>query len=186
MMSMFRLGRGCLVLAICLFMVLSACRPAAQPGPGDSLALASFSRNQVEVQILLEVDSAGLAWLTGIFTPLEAGAHLYALDLPRRGVDGVGRPTLLELPPASPVQPLGPLTASLAATAQDPSQPDLRTYPPGPVTLRLPIALPPGNDWVETQVSVTYMACKGNTCRPPVENGLIAVRIPGAAMVLPP
>ncbi len=100
-----------LLLAACL---LAGCGPAGRLQPGQRLDLASFSQNQVAVQIFLEVDASGGTWLAATFTPLEADAHLYALDLPRRGVDGVGRPTLLELPPDSPIRALGPLTASVA------------------------------------------------------------------------
>ncbi|MEZ0397383.1 MAG: hypothetical protein ABWK53_13260 [Anaerolineales bacterium] len=165
---------------------LAACSTSARLEAGQNLPLAAFSQNQVEVEIFLEIDAAGGTCLAATFTPLEDGAHLYALDLPRRGVDGVGRPTLLELPPDSPLQALGPLTASAVASAEDASSPDLRTYPPGPVTLHLPVALPPGAAWTETQVSVTYMVCKGGNCRPPVENRLVTVRLPGASAIASP
>lgn len=174
-----------LALMICFLFNLTACQSVGRPGVGDRLALASFSQNYVEVRIVLEIDSDGTAWLAATFTPLDAGAHLYALDLPRDGVNGVGRPTLLELPAGSQMQALGPLTASAVATAEEPSLPDLHVYPPGPVTLRLPVALPPGADWVETQVSVTYMSCKGSACRPPLMNYLVGVRVPGADLIAP-
>ncbi len=174
------------LLLFALTVCLAACGVPARLEAGQRLTLASFSQNQVEVQIFLQVDAAGGVWLSAVFTPLEDGAHLYALDLPRRGVNGVGRPTLLELPSDSPLQALGPLTASAEAAAEDPAFPELRSYPPGPVTLRLPVALPPGRGWTETHVSVTYMVCKGNNCRPPVENRLVPVRIPGAAAVAVP
>lgn len=182
---MLRLMMGRLVLAMCLLLGLAACWPASRVDVGESLTLASFSQNYVEVRIMLQIDSEGTAWLAAVFTPLDADAHLYASDLPRDGVSGVGRPTLLELPPGSRLQALGPLTASALATAEDPSQPDLRVYPPGPVTLRLPVALPPGAAWVETQVSLTYMSCKGSACRPPLVNYLVPVRVPGADLIAP-
>ncbi len=54
------------------------------------------------------------------------------------------------------------------------------------MTLRLPVALPADSGWTETQVSVTYMVCKGSNCRPPVENRLVTVRLPGAGRISVP
>lgn len=176
--------RLCLPLVV-LSVGLAACGAPGRLEAGQSLPLASLSQNYVEVRVSLEIDSDAETWLTATYTPLDAGAHLYALDLPPDGVNGVGRPTRLELPPGSPLQALGPPTALVEAAAQDSFFSDLRVYPPGPVTLRLPVILPPGAAWVEAQVSVTYMACKGNACRPPVIHGLIPVRVPGADLIGP-
>jgi hypothetical protein len=50
-------------------------------------------------------------------------------------------------------------------------------YPDGPVTLRVPVARVPsgGHDAI---LSVTYMACSGRTCLPPVVDKRIAVSLP--------
>jgi hypothetical protein len=56
-------------------------------------------------------------------------------------------------------------------------------YPRGPVTLSLPVELPPGAEWVEDELSVTYMACSSGQCKPPVVGKVIPIRIPGAQAV---
>ena len=50
---------------------------------------------------------------------------------------------------------------------------ELLVYPLGPVTLSLPIDLPPGADWMEDELSITYMACSANQCKPPVEGKIV-------------
>ena len=61
-----------------------------------SLALASFTENYVSVSIQLEGNDKGEYFLSATFMPPE-GYHLYSKDIPITGVDGLGRPTLLEL-----------------------------------------------------------------------------------------
>lgn len=110
--------------------------------------------------------------VVAVFHPLDAGFHVYGPELPRDGIHGAGRPTLLELPPASAWSPTGPLAAEPPRTLQSlPSfdQP-FPVFPDGPATLRLPVELdasaPPGTELV---VSVTYMACSSSgLCLAPV------------------
>lgn len=142
------------------------------------LSLAEFTQSKVSVAIRLERDPDGGVTLAATFTP-EAGLHLYSMDIPRAGVEGLGRPTLLELPPGSRLQPAGELAASLEALPVDELQP-LPVYPEGPVTMRLPVQLPQGSGWYDEQVSVTYMACTDGQCCPPVVDLRVVVRIPGA------
>ena len=124
----------------------------------------------VHVEITYSGGSSGE--LVAVFHPLDAGFHVYGPELPRDGIDGAGRPTLLELPPASAWSPTGPLAAEPPRLLQSlPSfdQP-FPVFPDGPATLRLPVELdasaPPGTDLV---VSVTYMACSSSgLCLAPV------------------
>jgi hypothetical protein len=110
--------------------------------------------------------------VVAVFHPLDAGFHLYGPELPRNGIDGAGRPTLLELPAASAWSSTGPLAAEPPRTLQSlPSfdQP-FPIFPDGPATLRLPVELdasaPVGTDLV---VSLTYMACSSSgLCLAPV------------------
>jgi hypothetical protein len=170
-------------LALCL--CLSACGASDGIGPGSHLDLASFEEKEVGVQIVLEIDAAGQAWLAAIYTPQGADGHLYSMDTPRDGLNGLGRPTLLELIPGSQLQAAGPLTASAEPQPVD-GEDGLFAYPAGPVTLRLPVTLPAGTEWVDEQVSVTYMACSGASCSPPVQGKIVAVRVPGAGLVTNP
>jgi len=102
--------------------------------------------------------------LAATFVPHE-GFHLYSATLPATGIDGVGRPTRLEVG--------GRLTATAAATADrdvttlhiDGVNAPVPVYPDGPVTLRLPVQLSgSGPD----QVWLSYAACSNTTCLPPV------------------
>lgn len=170
--------------AFCLLLFLAACASPPNLEPGSPLTLASFTENRVTVALFLELDSAGQVWLAAEFAPSGPDIHLYSMDIPREGVNGLGRPTLLELPPGSRMQAVGPLTASAEAAASDPD--GLPLYPAGPVVLRLPVALPPGEGWIEDSVSVTYMACAAGSCYPPVIGRTIAVRVPGADVLRRP
>jgi hypothetical protein len=142
------------------------------------LSLASFTENEVTVEIRLEQENGGQFFLAATFTP-EAGHHLYGKDLPAGGVDGLGRPTRLELVPGSGLVAAGELMESVSALPAD-EPPGLLVYPEGPVTLRLPVQLPEGGGWFDEQVSVTYMACTDGQCCPPVLGKLVALRVPGA------
>jgi len=147
------------------------------------LTLASSAENGVTVNVSLERDSAGGFILAAAFAP-EAGFHLYSMDLPREGVDGQGRPTLLELTPGTRLQAVGELSESVAAEQADGPE-GLRIYPEGPVTLQLAVVLPEGSGWFDDQVSVSYLACSGNRCKPPVIARLIPVRLPRMKEVKP-
>jgi hypothetical protein len=168
----------------CCLLILTACATKPDLRPGSPIHLASFTENSVTIAISLELDPAGRTWLAATFTPLDPDSHVYSKDLPRDGVNGLGRPTLLELVPGSQMQAAGPLTESVPADETDLE--GLLTYPAGPVTLRLPVSLPPGSGWIEQSVSVTYMACVNGSCSPPVIGKIVYIRIPGAAAILEP
>lgn len=170
-----RLCLNVLLSTILLSAVSLSCAPASR-GP---LALASFTENYVGVSISLQRDPAGNAVLSATFTPSD-GHHLYSKDIPINGLDGLGRPTLLELTENSQITALGGLIESTQAQEPDFEPKELLVYPEGPVTLSLPIELPPGSDWIDDEIEVTYMACSAYQCKPPVEGKIVAVRIPGA------
>lgn len=171
------------VLRFTLFVLLFLTACGSQPDlkPDSPLPLASFTESDVTVDIALEQDASGQVYLAATFTP-EEGEHLYSKDIPLTGVDGLGRPTLLELVPGSKLEAAGELTESVSALELDGS-PGLLVYPEGPVTLRLAVTLPEGEGWFDEQVSVTYMACSGGTCCPPVVGKLVPVRVPGSEEV---
>jgi hypothetical protein len=172
------LKRTLLILPV-VVLLLSACAPRA----GGRLKLGNFSENGVEVTIHLQAAADGTAVLSATFTPTEAGYHLYSKDHPREGVDGLGRPTLLELTESSQMQAAGELTDNIPAGILEGTE--LMVYPPGPVTLSLSVILPEGDARVPDQVSVTYMACTATTCREPVEGKVVTVTIPGADSIRP-
>jgi hypothetical protein len=156
----------------------AACARDQVPALGEAVTLTEFTENKVSVQIELARGASGGFQLRGVFIP-PAGFHLYSKDIPRGGVDGLGRPTLLELSAESKLQALGELTES--APVEPPAfEPfALLVYPAGEVRLSLEIALPPGDSgWTDESVSVTYMACQGQVCLPPVMGKVVAIRVP--------
>jgi hypothetical protein len=172
-----------LVLAICLISILLSIQYVQQPRleRGQSLLLTSFTdaRNDIAVSVRLTRKIDGSFILEGVFIP-PSGYHLYSKDLPRGGTNGQGRPTLLELPPGSQIQSVGPLVESVASNMVS-SEPDgPLVYPDGPVTLSLPVKLPPERGWVKDQISLTYTACSLTACKDPTIGRLIAVTVPGA------
>ena len=107
------------------------------------------------------------------------GYYLYSKDIPLTGVDGLGRPTLLELTPESQLKTMGRLVESIQAKEPEFEPKDLLVYPSGTVTLSLPIELPSGSDWVEEVVKITFMSCNDQGCKPPVMGKLVSIRVPG-------
>lgn len=153
--------------------MLSACQPA-QP---ISIELARSTESDVEVVVTL-TRTDEQTYLAATFTPTEDKLHLYSKDIPRSGVDGIGRPALIELAPESSIKASGELIESAPAHSLQDGLSDLPIYPAGAITLKLPVTLPAGKNWVNEQVIVTYMACTGYSCRAPVENKVIPIFIP--------
>ncbi len=153
------------------------------------LPLADFTENGVRVVVELERDANGDTLLAATFTPTEADFHVYSKDLPRDGVEGLGRPTLLELPPHAQMLAQGDLLESVLSVEETfgADEPPLPIYPAGPVTLRLPVALPQADTpWVADEVSLTFMACSQSGCRPPVVEKVVAVQVPSQPADNPP
>jgi hypothetical protein len=167
-----------IILVFTLF-IIASCQPAPALEPGQTLQLASSAENKVEVAVALTRNQSGQFILSATFTPQLLSLHLYSRELPRNGVDGVGRPTLLELAEGSALKANGELTESVTSSQSSSLDPEgLLLYPAGPVTLSLPVLLPDGNKWVNDQVLITYMACDGQGCRAPVQQKPIAIKIP--------
>lgn len=160
----------------------AACQSASALGPSQILQLATSTENYVDVSITLERRGNDRIFLSATFTPLNSGLHLYSKEIPKTGLDGLGRPTLLELSKDSSIKVVSKLLES--TSPQRPTSPplDLLTYPAGPVTLSYQILLPEGSNWIEDEVIVTYMACNDLGCRPPIQQKPIAIKIPGQAL----
>jgi hypothetical protein len=142
-------------------------------------ALASFTARDVAVEVRLERDAAGKTWLAGTFTPGKPGFHLYGKDLPKEGIRGIGRPTLLELVSSPSLRAAGPVVADRAESDLVVPELGLRfpVYPAGPVTLRQPVTFArPGATTAE--LSVTYMACTEGTCLAPAIDRRFTVTLP--------
>jgi hypothetical protein len=152
--------------------------PSKSASPERPVTLASFTDNGVEVVIRLERDAQEQDLLTATFTAITPGFHVYSKDIPRDGIDGLGRPTLLELPTGSKMQAAGSLQESVAPLAESIQidLPELLVYPDGPVRLSLAVKLPQETGNINDYVSVTYMACSQKGCKKPVEGKVITVR----------
>lgn len=137
--------------------------------------LASISENGVRVEVALERDARGTALIAATFTPLEASGHVYSKDLPRQGIQGAGRPTLVEIPQQPGLRAIGPQTEDRATTLlvfPGFSAP-FPVYPDGPVTMRVPVEAQTGG---AASISITYMACSSQGfCLPPVQSRRIAL-----------
>jgi len=146
--------------------------------PSLPIQLASFSENDVSVSISLEQITAENFVIAATFTPPE-GYHLYSKDIPVHGINGIGRPTLLELTAESQLKALGSLVENVPAEGFFFEQREFQVYPLGAVTLSLPIKLPAGNRWIDDSLKITFMACSSNLCKAPVEGKIVAIRVPG-------
>jgi hypothetical protein len=144
-----------------------------------SISLGSFTENNVNVSISLIQATDRNYVISATFVPPK-GYHLYSKDIPISGIDGLGRPTRIELTSASLMTAKGALIESAKSQTPDFEPRELQVYPAGPVTLSLPVELPPGKDWLDDEISITYMACSASTCKPPVVGKIVSVRIPGA------
>jgi hypothetical protein len=155
--------------------VLASCTPSRR----EFIPLASFTENDVNVTLNLIHLSNGEYILSATYTPPD-GYHLYSKDIPAKGVEGLGRPTLLELTPDTLMQATGTLGESAKGETPDFEPKELLVYPLGAITLSLPLGMPQGDQWRQDEVSVTYMACSTSQCKPPVVGKVISVKIPGA------
>ena len=148
--------------------------------------LTRFAEHDVAVEIALERSPSGKTWLVGTYTPSQGTLHLYGKDLPKAGIHGVARPTLLELVSSASIRPAGPLAADQPTIELQVAALGLTfpVYPEGAVTLRLPVTFT-AKDSATAVLSVTYMACSDRICLPPVIDKRIAVRIPASAASAP-
>ncbi|WKD36721.1 hypothetical protein [Streptomyces xanthophaeus] len=144
---------------------------AAAPQPTTT----SFTENGVTVTLSVADWHAAKGTLTAVFTPEKKGFHLYSTELPLTGVEGVGRPTAVDV--TGVLKTDGKLTA--AATVRNISVPGvdapMPVYPDGPVTTTLPIRAD-GNG--EATVLLGYASCSAKEgCTIPVADHPVHLRL---------
>jgi hypothetical protein len=175
-----------IIIVLSLFSI-SSCNQTSQTGsptyPFRSIkTLSAFEKNGVQVDIVLEEDAKQVLIIATTFSPIEAGYHLYSKDLPLKGIDGVGRPTLvkIEFPnltvESRTYESVMPINLYLEGFSQP-----FPIYPEGSITLRTPISIP--IDKVAKQISghayITYMACSDSgTCLVPVIKEKLEIELP--------
>ena len=168
-----------IILPFVLVLLLGTASCQKAPRTAQTLRLATSTENKVTVTIALSHTENGQAILSATFTPQTPSLHLYSKEIPRNGVEGLGRPTLLELANNSTLKANGELIESVASQLSPFVPKELLVYPTGPVTLSQPVLLPEGNSWINDIVLVTYMACDEQGCRAPVQRKPIVIKIPG-------
>lgn len=139
--------------------------------------LATFTEHGVRVDVTLDRDSGGRAFIAATYVPVAADAHLYATELPDGGVDGLGRPTRLAVENSDKVRAIGPVVANRASQLDriDALGLSIPVYPAGNVTLRVPVAIEGGG---RASVVVGYMACGARGCLPPVNRRRVEITVP--------
>ncbi|MEU9234238.1 hypothetical protein [Streptomyces subrutilus] len=154
---------------------LAAC--GAQPAQGDAAPpTTSFTENGVTVTLSVSDWQAPNGTVTAVFTP-EEGFHLYSTDLPATGIEGVGRPTAVDV--TGVLRAAGKLTA--AAQARTISLPGVEApvpvYPDGPVTTTLPVRADGDGD---ATVLLGYASCSARDgCTIPVSDRPVHLRVTG-------
>jgi hypothetical protein len=142
--------------------------------------LSEVEDSGVKVTFFLAKGENGKHWLRATFSPLEIGYHVYSKDLPADGIDGIGRPTLLELSKHAAISDVGKLTADkkIHNLASPLNAAGFPVYPDGPVTLSLPFTMKPdAHAPVEVTTKITYMACTKTSCNPPVEGKVVKLTL---------
>ncbi len=174
-----RRARGTIAGAVATVSIATGCSAEVGAGPPPSTrsspVAGSLRENGVAVTLRWVTTNAQNPVLSAEFTPTRAGFHLYSIDLPEAGMDGIGRPTTLQVSGA--LTAVGPATADAAPVSLhlDGVADPLPVYPDGPVTLRQPVRVGPSG---AGEVLVTYAACSRAACLPPVSRQRVEVTLP--------
>jgi thioredoxin 1 len=141
---------------------------ASKPSPETSLLLTERTERDVAVSIRLVMKAAS-ASLCGTFAPTRQGFHLYAIELPDEGINGIGRPTRLSVVKSNALRPQGAAKADRASTTVkvEPLGLTFPVYPAGPVTLCMPVEVADRRD-ASADIALSYMTCSDQVCMPPV------------------
>ena len=160
---------GALGSTTLMTLVLSGCGTAQAPEP-TALATA----HGVTVTVALLPASNGQRELQATFSPQQPGFHIYSIDLPAHGIDGLGIPTRLTV--QGSLAAAGKPTANRATRLLRPAglQTELPVYPDGSVTFTLPVRQTSGH---QAEVIVSYGACSEKTCLIPVSNEVIRLSL---------
>ncbi|ARP73438.1 hypothetical protein LK07_30770 [Streptomyces pluripotens] len=104
------------------------------------------------------------------FSPQQPGFHLYSIDLPAQGIDGLGIPTRLSV--EGDLTATGKPTANRSTLLLRPAglTTELPVYPNGPVTFTLPVRQTGPH---QADVVVSYGACGESHCLVPVKDEVI-------------
>lgn len=142
--------------------------------------LVHFTEKGVAVAIEVKAYPSGKMELLGTFTPTRVHFHLYSKDLPRNGLNGFGRPTLMEVINSEGILIIGSLEADQPTMDlyYEKLGISFPVYPEGPVILSLPFNLTNDDDKeVRMEIAITYLACSDNKCLAPVVDKRLDIKI---------
>ncbi|MFE5556890.1 hypothetical protein [Streptomyces sp. NPDC056544] len=168
------------VVALLTLAALTACgdqsaEDDAAAGAAPPPTTTSFTENGVTVTLSVSDWHAPKGTLTAVFTPEKKGFHLYSTELPPTGVEGVGRPTAMDV--TGVLKADGKLTAaadvrSISVPGVDAPMP---VYPDGPVTTTLPVRADGNGD---ATVLLGYASCSAKEgCTIPVADRPVHLRL---------
>jgi len=191
------------LIFLCPLIGLAGCSPATQEfekvvenQPGENVQNSADYANlkyvssgvehyeatgRVTVQIDSAWDDDDTLVVRATFTPGDTGFHLYSTSLPLEGLEGLGRPTLVEVSEPERFSEVGELTADKTTVdlAQETLNLTFPVYPDGPVTLYLPLRFRSADDAANpVSLKLTYMACSDQTCHRPVTGAEVQVIAP--------
>ena len=145
--------------------ILGGCGENRAPDPtGHATA------DGVTVTVTLLPSSEGRRELRATFSPQRLGFHIYSIDLPAQGIDGLGIPTRLSV--QGGLTAVGKPTANLATRLLRPAglPTQIPVYPDGSVTFTLPVRQTSSH---QAEVIVSYGACSETSCLMPVHDEVI-------------
>ncbi|WP_377273440.1 hypothetical protein [Peterkaempfera sp. SMS 1(5)a] len=150
--------------------LLSGCGADRPPQP-----TANFDANGVGITVVLKEQSGSDEMMDVTFTPQRSLFHLYSIDLPEGGVDGLGVPTTVTVRGA--LQATGAPSANVPVRELrfDALDVSLPVYPDGPVTVSVPVRRTGSSR--DAAVVVSYGACSRTQCLPPVTDHTIPLRL---------
>lgn len=164
---------------------LTSCSEAPVPAPEVSVdqlsgltygAAAEQYDERADVRVSVSAARIDEHWavIRGVFTPGEAGYHLYSKDLPPEGIENTGRPTRIEV--AEGIVQTGALLANQEPHDFTQYGVTLPVYHEGPVTLyRL---VQPKSGTSSLTAALTYMSCSKELCNLPIEGETVTVSLP--------
>lgn len=160
---------GSLVAAFTVASIATAC------GSGDTYhGTGQVDENGVRVDIVVSANANGDGQVVATFTPDKSGFHVYSIDLPADGVQGLGRPTKVAV--SGGLAATGTQQADKQVRHLRPSgvDVDLPVYPDGPVTVTLPVH----RSTAAASVLISYAACsESQGCLMPVSDKAIPVTL---------
>jgi len=161
------------------WVVLSANELAAL-SYSPSLAVHHDPAGRVKVEISTAWKADELLVVRGVFTPDDHGFYLYSRELPMSGINGIGRPTLIEVGDTNLFQRVGPLMSDQKPVEQidELSNVSFPVYPERAVTMYLPLRFKASPQSSATiQIMLSYMSCSTRRCNSPIKRSVETINL---------